>query len=393
MCASRPVWFLATVLMLCQLCRPSAGLKHNLALEDEHRSFFIVSSFGLLKGGSVTVNVSAFETRHKLDRIGFSLHRSPEESTEYDLVSSPLGRRRRAVFARCCSPSVAVRDVHVWPVASLTQRDGLCLSGAIQNQVEGSDCIFEEAALADLDTMRIEMCSDTGKFTVVRDKLLGVAVDLSFQESGAGRVDTAVISLDTPDAADIYTLAFHVCSKEVPWVDLEIDIIEVNPGPEYLGAGKAPLPTLYGVMAGFFFVAAIAWGATLLKNRESKYFFKLHFLMMALVVVKALSLCFRAVDYHFISTLGTREEGWAILFYIVRFAKGLLLFFTVILVGAGYGFIKHVLSDREKKLFLVVIPLQVRLLGAVAWLNRHSAHPSRCCHDAPRFGSCQGRRR
>jgi len=39
--------------------------------------------------------------------------------------------------------------------------------------------------------------------------------------------------------------------------------------------------------------------------------------------------------------------------------RGALLLITIILIGAGWAYIKHVLSDREKKLFLIVIPLQV----------------------------------
>lgn len=39
--------------------------------------------------------------------------------------------------------------------------------------------------------------------------------------------------------------------------------------------------------------------------------------------------------------------------------RGALLFVTIILIGAGWAFIKHVLSEREKKLFLIIIPLQV----------------------------------
>lgn len=41
--------------------------------------------------------------------------------------------------------------------------------------------------------------------------------------------------------------------------------------------------------------------------------------------------------------------------------KGGLLFTTIILLGTGYFFIKHVLSGRDKKIFLIVIPLQVTI--------------------------------
>lgn len=39
--------------------------------------------------------------------------------------------------------------------------------------------------------------------------------------------------------------------------------------------------------------------------------------------------------------------------------KTILLFLTIILVGSGWTFIKHIFSDREKKLFLIAIPLQL----------------------------------
>eukprot|EP00050_Salpingoeca_kvevrii_P014217 m.33831 g.33831 ORF g.33831 m.33831 type:complete len:387 (-) comp5629_c1_seq1:27-1187(-) len=87
--------------------------------------------------------------------------------------------------------------------------------------------------------------------------------------------------------------------------------------------------------------------------------FMTHYLMLALVITKALSLAFHAIDYHFIKVEGTPEEGWAVTYYIISFSKGILLFLTVLLVGAGFGFIKHVLSSREKQLFAVVISLQV----------------------------------
>jgi len=41
--------------------------------------------------------------------------------------------------------------------------------------------------------------------------------------------------------------------------------------------------------------------------------------------------------------------------------KGIFMFVTIVLIGAGWTFVKHVLSDRDKKIFVVVIPLQVRI--------------------------------
>lgn len=41
--------------------------------------------------------------------------------------------------------------------------------------------------------------------------------------------------------------------------------------------------------------------------------------------------------------------------------KGALLFITIALIGSGWAFVKYVLSDKEKKIFGIVIPLQVPL--------------------------------
>ncbi|KAL6482565.1 hypothetical protein MHYP_G00106450 [Metynnis hypsauchen] len=39
--------------------------------------------------------------------------------------------------------------------------------------------------------------------------------------------------------------------------------------------------------------------------------------------------------------------------------KGALLFITLALIGTGFAFVKYILSDKEKKIFMIVIPLQL----------------------------------
>ena len=51
------------------------------------------------------------------------------------------------------------------------------------------------------------------------------------------------------------------------------------------------------------------------------FLFKLHYMMLALVCCKTLSSTFHAIDYSFISKHGTAEEGWAITYYIINFAR------------------------------------------------------------------------
>ncbi|XP_028454285.1 protein GPR108 isoform X2 [Perca flavescens] len=161
-------------------------------------------------------------------------------------------------------------------------------------------------------------------------------------------------------AEGLYGLKFHYCKNRMPGIKLpysfSVKVTEVNPGG-FLSAAEIPLSRLYIYMAGFFFTAAMVWVYTLMKHRYSV--FKIHWLMAALAFTKATSLVFHSINYHFINTKGHPIEGWAVMYYITHLLKGALLFITLVLIGTGWAFVKYILSDKEKKIFMIVIPLQV----------------------------------
>ncbi|MEQ2305169.1 hypothetical protein AMECASPLE_034930, partial [Ameca splendens] len=170
-----------------------------------------------------------------------------------------------------------------------------------------------------------------------------------------------------PKAEGLYSLKFHYCQNRIPGTkphySLTVEVIEKNPG-SYLSAAEIPLSRLYICMAGVFFTAAMLWVYTLMKHRYSV--FKIHWLMAALAFTKSTSLVFHSINYHFINTEGHPIEGWAVMYYITHLLKGALLFITLALIGTGWAFVKYILSDKEKKIFIIVIPLQV--LANVAYI-------------------------
>lgn len=176
-------------------------------------------------------------------------------------------------------------------------------------------------------------------------------------------------TISTSDQEGLYSLYFHKClgpkiqSNDKFSFSLDIEIIEKNPD-SYLSAGEIPLPKLYISMAFFFFLSGTIWIHILRKRRNDV--FKIHWLMAALPFTKSLSLVFHAIDYHYISSQGFPIEGWAVVYYITHLLKGALLFITIALIGTGWAFIKHILSDKDKKIFMIVIPLQV--LANVAYI-------------------------
>ncbi|KAH8303967.1 hypothetical protein KR044_007517 [Drosophila immigrans] len=162
----------------------------------------------------------------------------------------------------------------------------------------------------------------------------------------------------TPHDEGLYNLYFHACPNydNPKQLSFNVDIEENNNG-NYLSAGEMPLPALYFMMSLLFFLSGLFWVFILKKSKHTVY--KIHYLMAVLVFLKSLSLMFHSINYHFIEKRGEHVETWAILYYIAHLLKGAVLFITIVLIGTGWTFIKHILSDKDKKIFMIVIPLQV----------------------------------
>ncbi|CAL4159734.1 unnamed protein product, partial [Meganyctiphanes norvegica] len=159
----------------------------------------------------------------------------------------------------------------------------------------------------------------------------------------------------------LYNLNFHNCHNygydEPASIDMKLKVTERNPDDNYLSAGEMPLPALYFMMSLLFFLSACFWFFLLKKSKEPV--FKIHYLMGVLVIIKSFSLLFHGVNYHFIQTKGVHMEAWAVMYYIMHLLKGALLFTVLALIGSGWAFIKHILSSKEKKIFMMVVPLQI----------------------------------
>ncbi|XP_071153857.1 protein GPR107-like [Mytilus edulis] len=166
------------------------------------------------------------------------------------------------------------------------------------------------------------------------------------------------VNINRKEEEGLYNLYFHNCPsyKAAYSVDMNLKITEKNDAT-YLSAGEIPLAPLYFSFFVLYLAAGCLWMSVLKKSSDDVY--KLHYLMFAVVIVKSFSCMFHAVNIYYIGKEGTHEEAWAVLYYIVYLTKGSLMIITIILVGAGWAFVKHILSDKEKKLFLIIIPLQV----------------------------------
>ncbi|KAG0301486.1 hypothetical protein BGZ98_008296 [Dissophora globulifera] len=157
-----------------------------------------------------------------------------------------------------------------------------------------------------------------------------------------------------PGEEEMWNMLFINCPTSI--VSFKLKTIEVNPGNNYLSAGDIPLPRVYIASAVAYFAASALWLSMLLK-KDTKVFWP-HKLIFVLAVMIGIQKTFQAIKVHYMRT-GVDAEGWTVMFYIFAFLKGSLSILIITLIGSGWMFIKPFLSPKDKKIILVIIPLQI----------------------------------
>ncbi|XP_064233102.1 protein GPR107 isoform X1 [Aotus nancymaae] len=357
--------------LLQLLAEPGLGRVHHLALKDDVRHKVHLNTFGFFKHGYMVVNVSSLSVNEPEDKgvtIGFSLDR-----TKNDGFSSYLDEDVNYCILKKESVSVTLLILDI-------SRSEVTIKSPPEAGTQLPKIIFsrDEKILGQSQEPNVNPVSagsqthktqgsGKSKRSTVDSKAMGEKSFSVHNNDGAVSFQF-FFNISTDDQEGLYSLYFHKCLRnELPSdkfsFSLDIDITEKNPD-SYLSAGEIPLPKLYISMAFFFFLSGTIWIHILRKRRNDV--FKIHWLMAALPFTKSLSLVFHAIDYHYISSQGFPIEGWAVVYYITHLLKGALLFITIALIGTGWAFIKHILSDKDKKIFMIVIPLQV--LANVAYI-------------------------
>ncbi|KAM1376805.1 hypothetical protein PS1_038780 [Malus domestica] len=230
-------------------------------------------------------------------------------------------------------------------------------------------------ALADLPRGDPDL-SKVGFFLCTRDSWIHVFQQLEEGEIGCALDSTLVKpvytfkSLNGVDQfstvfsetdADQYTLLFANCLQPLK-VSMDVKSAaynlegKTNDRRDYLSAGKTILPRVYFLLSLVYASLAGLWVFVLYKKRLTV--FRIHFFMLAVVILKAFNLLCEAEDKSYIKRTGS-AHGWDVLFYIFSFLKGVTLFTLIVLIGTGWSFLKPFLQDKEKKVLMIVIPLQV----------------------------------
>ncbi|KAF7654925.1 hypothetical protein LDENG_00063200 [Lucifuga dentata] len=387
------------LLMLLDGCRARI---HKLTLKNETRFVVHLNTFGFYANGTLDVNLVSLSIPEQLVNytshpVGFSLSRSRVSGvlsyTAEETETCPLTLKKSANDEPLILFLIDIKSLSV-NVSFLGKQDNILTAKlkaeklSPKGQRKRRDVAAAPVDAADDDANHDVKADDKETDSVARKEEKTPEKKLSDDQPAKAPVDnkdepqrTRHLALDTNNssynfsfhllvgkqAEGLYNLNFHYCANMEPGIDFSysfaVELTEKNPGG-FLSAAEIPLSRLYICMAGVFFAAATVWVYTLMKHRYSV--FKIHWLMAALAFTKSTSLVFHSINYHFINTEGHPIEGWAVMYYITHLLKGALLFITLALIGTGWAFVKYILSDKEKKIFMIVIPLQV--LANVAFI-------------------------
>ncbi|CAO2598010.1 Protein GPR107 [Lemmus lemmus] len=318
----------------------------------------------------MVVNVSSLsvnEPKGACLQIGFSLDRTKndgftsylDEDASYCILRKQFMSSVTLLILNISGSVVKVRS----PPEAGTQLPKIVFSKDEKVQGQSQEPVVSSVT----EVSKVQRAEDGSKARSTVDSKATAETSVPIHKNDGAVSFQFFFNISTDDQEGLYSLYFHKCPSQRPTeqvsFSLNIVITEKNPD-SFLSAGEIPLPKLYVSMALFFFLSGTIWIHILRKRRNDV--FKIHWLMAALPFTKSLSLVFHAIDYHYISSQGFPIEGWAVVYYITHLLKGALLFITIALIGTGWAFIKHILSDKDKKIFMIVIPLQV--LANVAYI-------------------------
>ncbi|XP_028410942.1 protein GPR107-like isoform X2 [Dendronephthya gigantea] len=315
------------------------------SFSNDQRGHVKISTFGILKKGQIYINIKNLTFKKSEDkqmRLGLSI----QKTTSSGMATYMEGHTDKCLLEPSNIDKNIAIDLFIF---NWTHRNDML--GSIEVVKCGN--IFPVIKASNVKQIKnpisLGYCtkSETIPLFVYEPKSSGkISINGSF-----------ILEVQNSTEKGLYNTFFHNCHGGIGnSVDMTITVVEENDG-NYLSAGDAPLPMVFGFFAVVFSILSCIW-FYILRQYWSETF-KVHYLMFLLVLLKSLDVLLNAVNYYYIGRDGTKAESWAVLHYIAHLFKGGLLFTTIILLGTGYFFIKHVLSGRDKKIFLIVIPLQI----------------------------------
>jgi len=355
------------------------GANFTLSVKRDSRRVIDLGVFGFYAGGKM-----------HLEFKDFFLHDTDEYSTSSEKIGFTLDKVISAGFARQ-ERNYAIKE---------TKKD--------QGEDTENTCFVDDAAVAPTDRFSIPMQGSLNQAISVIEKEAGgdtageaqppspVAISKKQETQLRGLVAGLQTTITIPEGKQgLYALFFYNCkkmnkNKDPAHVSFTVKVSEYNVetssassgdvsavGTErrnYLSAGDQALPMMYTFFFCTFGAALVFWHRIVydsppdvLRNVRA-----IHHVMYALLVFKLLTLLTHIIVLRQRRDTGAMSGGWDYTFYFFQTLKGVFLFGVIVLLGTGWSTLKPFLSDRDRKVLIAVLPLQICANVALAVIEEQS---------------------
>eukprot|EP01061_Rhynchopus_euleeides_P000899 TRINITY_DN10643_c1_g1_i1.p1 TRINITY_DN10643_c1_g1~~TRINITY_DN10643_c1_g1_i1.p1 ORF type:complete len:485 (+),score=208.57 TRINITY_DN10643_c1_g1_i1:71-1525(+) len=333
--AARMLWAL---LLLAVLIEPAAAHIYTLNVAHDTRRVMDLGVFGFHNNGRVILRIKSLslddkEAEKSLKHVGFTL----------DRVSTALMARREKNHGK-----------------GAAAQKGICF-------------ISDEAI----------MTAEKAKDLSWRQKY---PLETRLMHQSPLQIDFPAVKIRTPG---LYALFFYNCKKyandtetrpveytrpppSVPVsfeVEVELFNIYQNGQVSYASYGKRFLAEMYLGFTFLFLILFAAWAYELVSYRPKVH--NIHHLMTVLLVFKIMTL-FTETGKEFIARHTGRPSAWSYFYYGFLTLRGIMLFTIIMLIGTGWSFVRPFLNDRDKKLLMFVLPLQILIHVVVCYIEETS---------------------
>lgn len=343
----------------------ASGANFSLTVKHDSRRVIDLGVFGYAAGGKMV-----FEFKD------FFLHDMDEYATANEKIGFTLDKVVSASFARQ-ERNYAIKA---------TKKD--------LGEEQENPCFVDVAAVEPSSRFMIPLQESLNQAVSKYEKNAAdsteTTVDKKSQEKQLrGFISGLSTTVTIPTGADgLYALFFYNCKKmnknkdpahvsftvKVSQFNVDAGALDSADGRNYLSVGEYPLPYVYMVFLMVFAGGLVYWHRILFSSAPEvrRNVRAIHQLMYALVILKLLTLMTHIIVLRQRRATGVMSGGWDYMFYFFQTIKGIALFTVIVLLGTGWSILKPFLSDRDRKLLLVVLPLQILANIALAVIEEES---------------------
>jgi len=333
-------------LLLVALPRLSQGANFTLVVSEDARTVIDMGVFGYGRGvGHLEFEVKDFALHDdggytSKDKIGFTL----------DLVKS----------------AVAARQLRTY---------GLKAS-AVEDDAFGAVCFIDDDASV-----------SPKRFMLPLENILQMAYQKRNRNEDAGKstqyhFEAKTVTVTIPEQSEgLYALFFYNCKRrqtQVTPVSFAVRVsqyvVDKGGSVNYVSIGERPVVWVDVCFAGLFICVTYVWHRVIYSSPEPvrRNVRPIHKVMYVLLVLKILTLITNLIMMWHRSTTGAMSGTLDVLHYGVQALKAAVLFAVMVLLGTGWSLIKPFLSERDLKILVVVLSLQITANIALSVIEEES---------------------